>query len=189
MSNIHLIRDYSLFFLIAFFLFIFLSAILAEKTSQFVFVTVLLLAISLLTFGFYHTHKKIISKPLHIMADLEMVVSAIIGAVFASFLNINLHLGPVIGAAGVGVVAGFGLPMFSQVKIKNLAAAVYCGAFVGMTAATRFSNPLLVGLAGGIAGIVFVASQNVFLGCGGKMGTISFIGTATVMLLIGVLHV
>ena len=182
------IRDSLFFILIAFFLLIFLGGIFKENNSSTAIVAILVIAITLLLFGFYHKHKRIVKTPFNILSDGLLVIGAILGAIVTSFLNITMHLGPVIAAAAVGVCAGFLTPLISQKKYKSLAPAIYCGAFVGMTAATRVSNPMLIGIAGAIAGVIFVASQNIFVGSGGKLGTIAFIGTTIVMLLTGVLH-
>lgn len=185
----HRAVDRVLFALIAAALLLFLSACLWEKGITSVLISGSVLAALSLAHGFYHVHEKIPIKPLNLLASSLIIAAAVIGAVATSLLNLRAHWGPVLAAAAVGTAAGYGLPLFSHSRSHDLAAAAYCGAFVGMTAPARFGDPLLIALAGGIAGFIFVLSQNPFSGCGGKLGTIAFIGTAAVMVLLRTLHV
>jgi hypothetical protein len=97
-------------------------------------------------------------------------LAVILGGLAAFAVSHELALGPVISASLVGLVASLISPKTSV--------AAYCGAFVGMTSDILFFNYYEVALAGVIAGIVFIFTQDTFNGVGGKLGTIALVGTA-----------
>ena len=76
----------------------------------------------------------------------------------------------------VGILGAY-IPQFiSLPKAKDYAIPVYCGAFVGMSSALVLSNIWLVLLASVLAALLFVISKNIYLGVGGRLGTIAFMG-------------
>lgn len=94
--------------------------------------------------------------------------AVVVGAILAFIASVELALGPVLGAAAVGLVAGVMLPQYGV--------PAFCGAFVGM------ASPELLCLRGGIivaavaAGVLYVISEGVYGGYGGKLGTIALAG-------------
>jgi hypothetical protein len=98
--------------------------------------------------------------------------SVLIGALAAYSISHDMGLGPVVASSLVGILAFILFPDYSV--------AAYCGSFVGMTSNTLLFNWVEVGLAGSLAGIVFVFTKDVFAGAGGKLGTIALIGTSLI---------
>ena len=66
------------------------------------------------------------------------------------------------------------------------AAAIYCGAFVGMSSAYVLNSFWAVLVATSLAALVFHLSSPVFQGYGGKLGTTAFLGVNLTALLMGV---
>lgn len=107
--------------------------------------------------------------------DIANFLGVMLGTFATFYLSVGLGLGPVVAAGLVGIVASVFLPKRDV--------PIYCGAFVGMSCRTAFRcYPCLV-IAGVIAGIVFVASKDVFNGFGGKLGTIAFFGAVCAIFL------
>lgn len=100
-----------------------------------------------------------------------------IGAVISFYLNHYLSLGPVISASAVGLTGSF-LPLFrkSSEYLRQLPAAVYCGAFIGMSSTVVAPNILFVITASFFTAILIVVSKSLFSGVGGKLGTLAFSG-------------
>jgi len=97
-------------------------------------------------------------------------LSVVSGSLLAYALSHDLSLGAVVAASLVAILAYLIAPSYSV--------PAYCGAFVGMTSNLLLFSYVEVGLAGLIAGIVYVLTRHVFNGIGGKLGTIALIGTA-----------
>ena len=62
-------------------------------------------------------------------------------------------------------------------------AAIYCGAFLSMSCLEKISHIGFVLAAGILAGIFLMLSKNLYLGFGGKLGTIAFEGVVIVSVL------
>jgi len=112
----------------------------------------------------HSTPKKAGSK--HLLFDF---LAVLFGGILAFFLTHDLGLGAVVAASLVGILAYLVVPKYGV--------PAYCGAFVGMTSNLLLFNYPEVGLAGFVAGIVFILTRDVFNGFGGKLGTIALIGT------------
>ncbi len=107
-----------------------------------------------------------------------------LGTLICYSLNAYCGLGSILAAGITGTVASF-LPLINKQSdyLKKLPAAIYCGAFVGMSS-TEISPSITFAIAAGsITGILYMLSKNLFLGLGGKLGTIAFIGVAVVYLI------
>ncbi len=100
-----------------------------------------------------------------------------IGAVSSFYLNHYLSLGPVISASAVGLLASFA-PMIRKRShyLQQIPAAVYCGAFIGMSSTTVAPNILFVVTASFFTAILIMVSKSLFSGVGGKLGTLAFAG-------------
>lgn len=94
----------------------------------------------------------------------------VIGAISTFVLNHDIGLGAVLAAGLVGIIGALIFPSY--------AAAIYCGAFIGMSSSEIFHGYIHVIIAAFVAAIVFLATKYVFTGFGGKLGTIAFIGVA-----------
>lgn len=110
---------------------------------------------------------------IEILKQLPQGIAVLLGAVTAYALSIDLGLGAVAASAAVGLIAALVSPKY--------AAAVYCGSFVGMASPFVFSQYWEILLAGVLGGIVFILVLNIFLGYGGKLGTIAFVSSSSTL--------
>ena len=95
---------------------------------------------------------------------------AVLGTALITYtLKVDVALGAVLAASLVGLIAGIVFPA--------VAVPVYCGSFVGMTSSRLLVDHSELALAGTIAAIVYLLTERAFIGFGGKLGTIAFIGT------------
>ena len=111
------------------------------------------------------------------IADAADGLAVPAAAVITYVLNVEAGLGPVVASALVGLVAGVALP--------EVDASAYCGTFVGMASAQVFPAFEYVALAGALSGAAYVATDDLFAGFGGKLGTIALFGCASVVALTG----
>ena len=173
---------YVSFFLIIFIQLSFLLAIFYEEIDT-VWIVLFIAVISLLiSIGYYHAPR---AEENHFIEDCFLIVFVVAGALSTYFCSTQLNFGPVIAASGVGFFASF-LPIFNRKSsiLKELPEAVYCGAFVGMTAPKVADGIPFILFAGFLTGVILLLSKNVFNGFGGKLGTIAFGGVALTSLLI-----
>lgn len=100
-----------------------------------------------------------------------------IGALASFYLNHLLGLGAVISAATVGSVASF-IPNLNKQShyMRQLPAAIYCGAFIGMSSIGVAPNIVFILTASFFTAILLILSKNLFAGVGGKLGTLAFAG-------------
>lgn len=117
------------------------------------------------------------SLTLRDLRDMRTVGAVIIGAVSAHALGVHAGFGPVLGSAVVGLLAGVGTRAVTPAS--DVDSAVYCGSFVGMASTALFPSVVYVLLAGFVAGTAYSATERVFDGYGGKLGTLAFFGCAT----------
>lgn len=97
-------------------------------------------------------------------------LAVVLGGVAAYTLAHDVGLGPVVAASLVGIAAHLAAPKYG--------AAVYTGAFVGMTSDLLLLTHVEVLLASLVSGIVYYLTRPVFPGAGGKLGTIALIGSS-----------
>jgi hypothetical protein len=117
------------------------------------------------------------SGPLFNQKNLVNILAVMAGALVSYVINVNLAQGAVIGAAVVGVLAGF--------LLKDYAVPIYTGALVGMASSKLFASPLVILLPALIAGVVYVLALTAFGGFGGKLGTIAVTGCITCAIALG----
>lgn len=143
-----------------------------DSNLTFVFTAVIIILI--MAFGYKHIdlhHKDIAyERPAY-------VLWVPIGAVLCYFLNVNLGLGSILALGIVGTTASF-LPSINKESqyLKQIPVSIYCGAFVGMSSVDTSPSILFVFVAGCVAGLLLMVTKNLYLGVGGKLGTIAFGG-------------
>ncbi|KLT66672.1 hypothetical protein [Pedobacter sp. BMA] len=100
-----------------------------------------------------------------------------IGAVVSFYLNHYLKVGPVISAAMLGTVASL-IPLINRKSeyLKQLPAAIYCGAFIGMSSTGVAPSIAFVLTASFFTAVLIIVSKSLFSGLGGKLGTLAFAG-------------
>jgi hypothetical protein len=115
---------------------------------------------------------------------LSVVIWVPIGAIACHLLNVNYELGSVLSAGIIGTLGSFAPKLNKQSDYyKELPTAIYCGVFVGMSSNTITPTLGFVIAAGIIAGLFFLLSKNLFIGIGGKLGTMAFLGVFIVYLI------
>ena len=67
--------------------------------------------------------------------------------------------------------------LIASLIISAYGVPIYCGAFVGMTSSRLLINYTELSFAAIVAAVLFLLTDRVFNGCGGKLGTIAFTGT------------
>jgi len=173
------------FLLLSFFLLFFYIMILFEMVGVFSKLIFLLGLFSLIT-GIVVEKELIKHKRYEITKRVGVLIGIPLAAILTFLLSVQANFGPVIASAVVGLFYAL-VASYLGKSWKELSAPVYCGSFVGMSSAVVFTELWMVGLAGILASIVFIISQETYKGVGGKLGTIGFVGTATVKKLILIL--
>ncbi|MBF4982842.1 hypothetical protein FNJ87_00300 [Nonlabens mediterrranea] len=116
--------------------------------------------------------------------SIAVVLWVPIGAVLCYLISIHLKLGPIIAAGLVGVAASY-LPLLNKQSnyLKQLPVPIYCGTFVGMSSVYILPSLSFVGITGLLAAVFLLLSKNIFLGIGGKLGTIAFASVVVITFL------
>lgn len=109
--------------------------------------------------------------------DAHILLAVVAGASITFLLNHSADIDAVLASSMIGLASAW--------TIRKYSVPIYCGTFIGMACNQIFSNPLYIGLASLISGILFVISRHVFDGWGGRAGFIAFVGTYFTSLLIG----
>lgn len=115
---------------------------------------------------------------------ISVVIWVPIGAALCYLLNITAGLGSILSMGIVGTLASFA-PLLNRKSdyLKQIPASIYCGAFVGMSSVDTSPSIGFVLAAGTLAGLFFMVSKNLFLGVGGKLGTMAFAGVIVATLI------
>ncbi len=111
----------------------------------------------------------------YVYENISIVVWVPIGAVICDLLNTTTDLGSVLSVGITGAVASL-LPSIDKKSdyFNKLPAAIYCGAFIGMSSVKIAPSIGFVIAAGILAGLFFMLAKNLFVGIGGKFGSIAF---------------
>ena len=105
------------------------------------------------------------------------VIAFYVGCFACYFLQKELHFTAVTAAACIGLSGSFlHFPRFYE--RNGLHAALYSGAFAGMTSLTLLRNPMDVFILSLFCAILFITSRPFANGFGGRLGTIAFISSA-----------
>ena len=173
------------FLMIATVLFIqitFLTMIVKENyETNTVIIIAALLIIASIVFGYKYLD---LHHEDYAYEKISIVIWVPIGAIVCYLLNVNGHLGSILAMGIVGTIASF-LPSLNKKSnyLKEIPASIYCGAFVGMSSVETSPSIGFVISAGTLAGLFYMISKNLFLGVGGKLGTMAFAGVITATLI------
>jgi len=154
----------------------FIILILKEYFELNTFETLLSIASSSLFLAFGYRYLDLHHEA-HLYEELSVVGWVTIGAVICYLLNIYANFGGVLSAGLTGTIASF-IPAIRKKSeyLKQVPAPIYCGAFIGMSSTSIASSIYFVIIAGLISGIIFMLSKSLFVGIGGKLGTVAFAG-------------
>lgn len=95
---------------------------------------------------------------------VEILIYSILSASITWYLNHVMGYGNVVASGLVGVIAAILLP-------GPVAAATYTASFVGMSAMTVITSIFEAALGGIVVGVVWIFTEEVYAGLGGKGGT------------------
>lgn len=101
--------------------------------------------------------------------SVKIFFAVVFGAIITYTLKVNVGLGAVVAASLIALISSLTIPTYGV--------PIYCGAFVGMTSSRLLINHAELAFAAVVAGILFLLTDRVFNGVGGKLGTIAFTGT------------
>ncbi|MBN2794565.1 MAG: hypothetical protein JXR88_04105 [Clostridia bacterium] len=102
-----------------------------------------------------------------------MFVFFTLGAILTFYLNVKFHIGVVLSSSLIGLMGGVSLPfLFSNGS--TMALTLFCGTFIGMSAAEKLCFKKCIVLASLLGAIIFAYTLPFFPGLGGKLGLIAF---------------
>lgn len=117
--------------------------------------------------------------------ELEIIISTLLGGITTFELSkYDAGYGPLGSVVAAGAIGLAGYEIIQKFRKNELAAPLYCGAFVGMSLGSIFSFEMIAA-ASLLAGALYIASRELYTGSGGKLGTIAFIGTTIIRALFG----
>lgn len=164
---------------------VFLTTIVKDKyeTGNYIALLSMITLVMTLYFGYRYLdlhHEEYEYK------KIGVIIWVPVGAVASYLLNIYGGLGSVLAAGITGTIASF-IPEINKESryLEKLPTAIYCGVFVGMSSSEIVPSIGFVTAAGTLAGIFLMLTKNLFLGIGGKLGTVAFGGVIIVSLLYG----
>lgn len=161
--------------------FLFLFAILNERIKHYAvpYIIVIMLLLLLVVYKKFPLHHQEYSF------DKKSLVFWIpIAAIITYILNNQFALGGVFSAGIVGTLGSYLTKLNPRSEyLKQLAGPIYCGAFIGMTSLEFKYVYFMIMTAGIITAILFFATKSLFVGVGGKLGTLAFVGVLLSMLL------
>jgi hypothetical protein len=106
--------------------------------------------------------------------NLWIIVIAFIAAPLTFYLSHHHENGPVLASGAVGLAGGLILPVLFPEYGSQFAVVAICASFTGMSSKQRCPTFPYIGIAGLVTGILFVFSNPLLGGAGGKLGTIAF---------------
>jgi hypothetical protein len=131
----------------------------------------LLVSYQVLYEGFKLSNLKVVLKDHypHFKNNFLVFIYVVLGGIATFFIANQLNLNAVLVSGFVGLVA--------SITFKKYQIPIYCGSFAGMASILIFDHMGWMFLSSIFTGLLFVASQEVFKGFGGKLGATAFLGT------------
>ncbi len=109
------------------------------------------------------------------MEELIILLISIAAGMSTYIVSNILKRGPVIASAIITLVSGLTLPYFFPTIGNGLAVAAACASYAGMISVENALNLLEMAIISLLTGILFIASNNSYIGIGGRLGTIAAI--------------
>lgn len=136
------------------------------------------------------TFHNLISIPKHLLSFRSMktmksmltsvliIIGGCLGAIGAFQLQ-KVGLSPVVASCIVGLL---GALVGYWMNSEDLSMVIFAGSFVGMTAISLASFPIMI-LAGLACGVIYLLAEPIFVGYGGKLGAMAFVSVLLVLFL------
>lgn len=109
------------------------------------------------------------------MNNIWILLASIFGAVGAYWISIYLKKGAVLGSAIITILSGIIFPKIIPGLGSTLAVVATAGSYAGMISKKNASKIWEMIFIGFFVGMVFILSSSVYMGIGGKLGTIAAI--------------
>lgn len=106
--------------------------------------------------------------------DIDLFYTGM-GVILTYFIAKELSINAVIASSAVGFIG--------YLVIKNHSVAIYCGSFAGMVSSFVFGYDEVI-LIAFVCGLLYILLKPLFVGVGGKLGTIAFISTVGMAILL-----
>jgi hypothetical protein len=104
-----------------------------------------------------------------------IILVAVIATSLTYSIIYKLKKGPVIASAIVTLAAGILLPHFFPEEGMLLATVATAGSYAAMVSKEKFPKIVDMIFVGVLCGIIFMLTQDVFVGVGGRLGSIAAI--------------
>lgn len=118
------------------------------------------------------------------MNELILFVAGGIGALLTFIVAHDLKQGVIRASAGLSLLVALFLYVFPELVSLELTVELplvfFGGSFVGMTGSHLVKKRVLIGLGGFLFSGIYLASGEVFIGYGGKLGTAACISSLVV---------
>lgn len=108
-----------------------------------------------------------------------IILVSILSTCITYYINIHLEKGPVLASALVTLLSGIFLPRFFQEIGVLLAVVATTGSYAAMVSREKFPSMIDMVFVGILCGSLFLLTQDVFVGVGGRLGTIAAISGLT----------
>ncbi|MGO1470068.1 MAG: hypothetical protein ACTHW2_08610 [Tissierella sp.] len=106
--------------------------------------------------------------------DYRILIVAVTAACITYYLSIHLKKGPVLASAIVTLLSGLLLPAIFE-DGSTLAIVATTVSYAAMVSTDKFPKIYEMIVVGIISGIIFILAEGVFIGVGGKLGSIAAI--------------
>lgn len=110
---------------------------------------------------------------------IMIIVVAVLATSLTYFITFKLQKGPVLASAIVTLASGIFLPYIFPEEGVLLATVATTGSYAAMVSREKFPRLVDMIFVGIICGTIFVLTQEVFVGVGGRLGAIAAISGFT----------
>lgn len=103
-----------------------------------------------------------------------IILYFILGATLTFMIDERKRIGAVASSSIMGLIGSVFLPLLYGSEGDIYSVAVFCGSFIGMTSLERIKKRRFMIVAGVFGSIIFVYTNSLYAGLGGKLGAIAF---------------
>lgn len=108
-----------------------------------------------------------------------IIITAVLATCATYFISFNLKKGPVLASAIITLSSGIILPYIFSDSGALLATVATSGSYAAMVSTEKFPKIWDMVFVGILCGTVFLLTQDVFVGVGGRLGSIAAISGLT----------